>query len=73
MTTSGARLVEPLPLSKRKYLANFLGRAQGKVGRLQLIELAKKFPAKVCLLFLKHFRCCLKVVFCECAHSLEKY
>lgn len=48
MTTHGHRLVEPLPLSKRKYLANFLGRAQGKVGRLQLIELAKRFPEKVC-------------------------
>lgn len=47
MTTRGTRLVEPLPLSKRKYLANFLGRAQGKVGRLQLIELAKQFPDKL--------------------------
>ncbi|VFR00287.1 unnamed protein product [Cuscuta campestris] len=47
MTTSGSRLVEPLPLSKRKYLANFLGRAQGKVGRLQLIKLAKQFPDKL--------------------------
>nr|XP_009793677.1 PREDICTED: probable glucuronoxylan glucuronosyltransferase F8H [Nicotiana sylvestris] len=50
MTTHGARLVEPLPLSKRKHLANYLGRAQGKVGRLQLIELAKQFPDKVCFL-----------------------
>ncbi|XP_022894261.1 probable glucuronosyltransferase GUT1 isoform X1 [Olea europaea var. sylvestris] len=47
MTANGARLVDPLPLSKRKYLANFLGRAQGKVGRLQLIELAKQFPDKL--------------------------
>ncbi|XP_059630564.1 probable glycosyltransferase At5g25310 [Cornus florida] len=47
MTTHGARLVQPLPLSKRKYLANFLGRAQGKVGRLQLVELAKQFPEKL--------------------------
>ncbi|ERN19913.1 probable beta-1,4-xylosyltransferase IRX10 [Amborella trichopoda] len=41
---SGPTLVEPLPLSKRKYLANFLGRAQGKAGRLLLLELAKQFP-----------------------------
>lgn len=39
----------PLPLSKRKYVANYLGRAQGKKGRLQLIELAKQFPAEVSL------------------------
>lgn len=51
MTTHGDRLVQPLPLSKRKYLANFLGRAQGKIGRLQLVELAKKYPDKVCLPF----------------------
>ncbi|XP_077224695.1 putative glycosyltransferase At5g25310 isoform X1 [Tasmannia lanceolata] len=43
----GATLVQPLPLSKRKYLANFLGRVQGKVGRLQLVELAKQFPDKL--------------------------
>lgn len=42
--------VQPLPLSERKYLANFLGRAQGKIGRLQLVKLAKQFPDKVCLL-----------------------
>ncbi|CAI9291468.1 unnamed protein product [Lactuca saligna] len=47
MTTHGVRLVEPLPLSKRKYLANYLGRAQGKSGRLQLIDLAKQFPHKL--------------------------
>ncbi|KAG7943077.1 hypothetical protein I3843_15G021200 [Carya illinoinensis] len=47
MTGTGATLVQPLPLSKRKYLANYLGRAQGKVGRLQLVELAKKFPEKL--------------------------
>ncbi|XP_019175119.1 PREDICTED: probable glucuronoxylan glucuronosyltransferase F8H [Ipomoea nil] len=47
MTAHGSRVVEPLPLSKRKYLANFLGRAQGKVGRLQLIKLAKQFPEKL--------------------------
>ncbi|CAH9101702.1 unnamed protein product [Cuscuta europaea] len=48
MTIShGSRLVEPLHLSKRKYLANFLGRAQGKSGRLQLIKLAKQFPEKL--------------------------
>ncbi|KAD4386294.1 hypothetical protein E3N88_26463 [Mikania micrantha] len=47
MTTNGVRLVEPLPLSKRKYLANYLGRAQGKIGRLQLIDLAKQFPDKL--------------------------
>ncbi|KAL6315754.1 hypothetical protein AAG906_007180 [Vitis piasezkii] len=35
MTTNGATLVQPLPLSKRKFLANFLGRAQRKLGQLQ--------------------------------------
>jgi len=45
---TGATVVQPLPLSKRKYLANYLGRAQGKAGRLKLIELAKQFPEKVC-------------------------
>lgn len=49
MTKYGSTVIQPLPLSKRKYLANFLGRAQGKVGRLQLIELAKQYPDKVCL------------------------
>ncbi|CAO2834004.1 unnamed protein product [Amaranthus hypochondriacus] len=47
MTKEGATLIQPLPLSKRKYLANFLGRAQGKIGRLQLIELANKYPDKL--------------------------
>lgn len=47
MTTQGARFVEPLPLSERKHLANFLGRAQGKIGRLQLIDLSKQFPDKL--------------------------
>ncbi|GMY29437.1 probable glucuronosyltransferase Os02g0520750 [Fagus crenata] len=47
MTTTGDTLVQPLPLSKRRYLANYLGRAQGKVGRLQLLELAKQFPEKL--------------------------
>ncbi|KAK9160212.1 hypothetical protein Syun_006553 [Stephania yunnanensis] len=47
MTRSGGPFLQPLPLSKRKYLANFLGRAQGKIGRLQLIELAKRFPDKL--------------------------
>jgi len=42
-------MAQPLPLSKRKYLANYLGRAQGKVGRLKLIELAKQYPDKVFL------------------------
>ncbi|KAK1323937.1 hypothetical protein QJS10_CPA02g00707 [Acorus calamus] len=45
---SGPTTVRPLPLSKRKYLANFLGRAQGKVGRLELIELANQFSDKFC-------------------------
>ncbi|KAF8377114.1 hypothetical protein HHK36_030487 [Tetracentron sinense] len=49
MTKDGATVVQPLPLSKRKYLANFLGRAQGKVGRLQLAELAKQFADKECV------------------------
>jgi hypothetical protein len=48
MTKTGSPMVQPLPLSKRKYLANYLGRAQGKAGRLQLIELSKQFPEKVC-------------------------
>lgn len=47
MTKRGATLVQPLPVSRRKYLANYLGRAQGKVGRLQLIELSKQFPNKL--------------------------
>ncbi|KAG1363612.1 putative glucuronosyltransferase [Cocos nucifera] len=48
MTTfHGSTIVQPLPLSKRKYLANFLGRAQGKVGRLQLVELANQYPDKL--------------------------
>ncbi|KAF4354682.1 hypothetical protein G4B88_029526 [Cannabis sativa] len=47
MTTNKARVVKPLPLSKRKYLANYLGRAQGKAGRLKLIELSKQFPDKL--------------------------
>uniref|UniRef100_A0A2N9GRY2 Exostosin GT47 domain-containing protein n=1 Tax=Fagus sylvatica TaxID=28930 RepID=A0A2N9GRY2_FAGSY len=47
MTTTGDTLIQPLPLSKRRYLANYLGRAQGKVGRLQLLELAKQFPEKL--------------------------
>ncbi|KAK4600996.1 hypothetical protein RGQ29_010540 [Quercus rubra] len=49
MTKTKDTLVRPLPLSKRRYLANYLGRAQGKVGRLQLIELAKQFPDKECV------------------------
>ncbi|XP_027330466.1 probable beta-1,4-xylosyltransferase IRX10 [Abrus precatorius] len=47
MTKTGATIVEPLPLSKRKFLANYLGRAQGKAGRLKLIELSKQFPEKL--------------------------
>ncbi|KAF6163610.1 hypothetical protein GIB67_036070 [Kingdonia uniflora] len=47
MTKIGDTLVKPLPLSRRKYLASFLGRAQGKAGRLQLVELAKQFPDKL--------------------------
>lgn len=47
MTAQKSRLVDPLPLSRRKYLANYLGRAQGKTGRLRLIELAKEYPDKV--------------------------
>lgn len=52
MTADGAPVIQPLPLSKRKYLANFLGRVQGKVGRLKLIELAKQFPDKVSILLM---------------------
>ncbi|KAM7252018.1 hypothetical protein ACFE04_023901 [Oxalis oulophora] len=47
MTKLGDTIVKPLPLSKRKHLANFLGRAQGKTGRLQLIELSKQYPEKL--------------------------
>ncbi|XP_045829016.1 probable glucuronosyltransferase GUT1 [Trifolium pratense] len=47
MTKTGSPMIQPLPLSKRKYLANYLGRAQGKAGRLQLIELSKQFPEKL--------------------------
>lgn len=50
----GSRVVHPLPLNKRKYLANFLGRAQSKTGRLQLIELAKQYPDKVLFLSACH-------------------
>lgn len=49
ITTNNLIDVQPLPLAKRKYLANYLGRAQGKVGRLKLIELGKQFPDKVCI------------------------
>lgn len=49
MTKNGRPDVQPLPLSKRKYLANYLGRAQGKAGRLKLIDLSKQFPNKVSL------------------------
>lgn len=51
MTVRKPRYVDPLPLSKRRYLANYLGRAQGKIGRLWLIELAKEYPDKVHLPF----------------------
>jgi hypothetical protein len=47
MTKNGQPDVQPLPLSKRKYLANYLGRAQGKAGRLKLIDLSKQFPDKL--------------------------
>ncbi|KAG2593033.1 hypothetical protein PVAP13_5NG632020 [Panicum virgatum] len=47
MVKSDARAVQPIPLRKRKYLANFLGRAQGKAGRLQLVKLAKQYPDKL--------------------------
>ncbi|RCV28191.1 hypothetical protein SETIT_5G386000v2 [Setaria italica] len=47
MVKSDARAVQPIPLTKRKYLANFLGRAQGKAGRLQLVKLAKQYPDKL--------------------------
>ncbi|CAN1234760.1 Probable glucuronosyltransferase Os03g0107900 [Linum perenne] len=49
MTIRRPTTVEPLPLSKRKYLANYLGRAQGKAGRLKLIELSKQYPDKECV------------------------
>jgi hypothetical protein len=52
MVKSDAPAVQPIPLTKRKYLANFLGRAQGKAGRLQLVELAKQYPDKVSFHFI---------------------
>lgn len=36
--------VQPIPLVQRKFIANFLGRAQGKAGRLELLKLAQMFP-----------------------------
>lgn len=39
--------VRPLPLSRRKYLANFLGRAQGKAGRLRLLQLSQMYLEKL--------------------------
>ena len=59
MVKPDARAVQPIPLTKRKYLANFLGRAQGKVGRLQLVELAKQYPDKVSFHFI--YRMSLKL------------
>lgn len=47
MTKTEATIFKPLPLSKRKYLANYLGRAQKKVGRLKLIELARQYGDKL--------------------------
>ncbi|KAF8717048.1 hypothetical protein HU200_026159 [Digitaria exilis] len=47
MVKSDGRAVQPIALTKRKYLANFLGRAQGKIGRLQLVKLAKQYPDKL--------------------------
>ncbi|XP_039015705.1 probable beta-1,4-xylosyltransferase IRX10 isoform X2 [Hibiscus syriacus] len=47
MTKRGPTIFQPWPLSKRKYLANYFGRAQKKVGRLKLIELAKEYPDKL--------------------------
>ncbi|KAJ7959235.1 Exostosin family protein [Quillaja saponaria] len=47
MTKASNTMVQPLSLSKRKYLANYLGRAQGKLGRLKLIELSKQYPKKL--------------------------
>nr|CAB3478883.1 unnamed protein product [Digitaria exilis] len=49
MVKSDGRAVQPIALTKRKYLANFLGRAQGKIGRLQLVKLAKQYPDKECV------------------------
>ncbi|KAI5084038.1 hypothetical protein GOP47_0000207 [Adiantum capillus-veneris] len=39
--------VRPIQLSQRKHLANFLGRAQGKAGRLHLLQLSQMFPEKL--------------------------
>ncbi|KAE8719531.1 Exostosin family protein isoform 2 [Hibiscus syriacus] len=54
MTKNGDALVQPLPLSNRKYLANYLGRAQGLKGRLQLIQLADQYSHKLEAPDLKH-------------------
>ncbi len=45
-------VIQSLPLAKRKFLANFLGHAQGKQGWLQLIKLGKQFPQEVCSSFM---------------------
>ncbi|CAM6025408.1 unnamed protein product [Sphagnum balticum] len=47
-------VIQPLPLAKRKFLANFLGHAQGKQGWLQLIKLGKQFPQERMEMFLVH-------------------
>ncbi|CAK9235081.1 unnamed protein product [Sphagnum troendelagicum] len=40
-------VIQPHPLAKNKFLANFLGRAQDKQGWLQLIKLGKQFPQEL--------------------------
>lgn len=50
MGSDAKSVILPLPLRDRKFLANYLGRAQGKIGRLQLLQLAKHFPNEVPIL-----------------------
>ncbi len=45
-------VIQPLPLAKHKFLATFLGCAQGKQGWVQLIKLGKQFPQEVCSSFM---------------------
>ncbi|KAH8953796.1 hypothetical protein BDL97_08G045400, partial [Sphagnum fallax] len=40
-------VIQPLPLAKHKFLATFLGCAQGKQGWVQLIKLGKQFPQEL--------------------------
>ncbi|KAL8167606.1 hypothetical protein V2J09_009105 [Rumex salicifolius] len=45
--TGETSLIKPLPLSKRKYLATYLGCVQGLASRLQIVKLGKQYPTKL--------------------------